>query len=125
MIIFLVEEEKEGGIKLDKKKVLLDLVDKKLLAILETKDSEKAKTETEEIFAILELLEDQETVKNWLAQSIAELASDESFELFVRKGVRLLRPQARIEVQTAGERAGIAFEKGKVPTKPAELSYSE
>jgi len=120
-----VEEEKEGRIKLNKKKVLLDLVDKKLLAILETKDSEKAKTETEEIFAILELLEDQETVKNWLAQSIAELASDESFELFVRKGVRLLRPQARIEVQTAGERAGIAFEKGKVPTKPAELSYSE
>jgi hypothetical protein len=102
---------------LNKKKVLLDLVDKKLLEIIETRDWEKAKKETEEIFAILELLEDQETVKNWVAEAIADLGTDEPYELFVRKGVKLLRPQARIRMKP--------FKKIKASVKPAEISYSK
>ena len=55
-------------------------------------NDEETKKNIDEIFEILESLEDQETAKDWVASSIKDLTEEEYY--FVAKGIRFLRPQA-------------------------------
>ena len=86
---------------MNEKEVVFQVLDRLVLEWIEARDNTKREDLLNEIFGLIETLENQEAARNWVAESIFDLSDDDEF---IQKGIKFIRPEAFKKAEKPEER---------------------